>query len=155
MDAPLDKFIEWYISLPVPQRQSIAEFVVFFNIGFEDVDTTDIHELHTTFVKKLLNYSHDRLKGTGLALLLRGNVEFLIRKWGTREGYTQSEKFLLGVKEHFSATGEEFMVEKAIKFLRELPFKQEQWMSTNDKWQELAESYFSDSYIDHWRKDLS
>jgi hypothetical protein len=155
MDSPLGKFIEWYGSLPVPQRQSIAEFVVFFNTGFDDVDTIDMHKIHTNFVKKLLKYSHDKLKGTGLALLLRGNIDFLIRKWGTKEGYKQSEKFLIGAKDHFSATGEEFMAAKAIKFLRELPFKQEQWVSTNEKWQELVESYLSDSYIDLWWKDLS
>lgn len=126
----------------------------FFNIGFDDIDSLNIHELHTNFVQKLLKYSHDRLKGAGLALLLRGNVDFLIRKWGTREGYKQSEKFLIGARDHFSATGEEFMETEVLKFLRELPFKQEQWVSTNEKWQELVESYLSDSYIDHWRKDL-
>jgi hypothetical protein len=95
------------------------------------------------------------LKGTGLALMLRGNVDFLIRKWGTREGCKETEIFLTGVKKHFSATGEEFMADRASEFLRELPFKQEQWVSTNEKWQELVESYLSDNYIDHWRKDLS
>jgi hypothetical protein len=87
--------------------------------------------------------------------MLRANVDFLIRKWGTREGWKESEEFLIGVKKHFSATGEEFMVDRARKFLRELPFKQEQWVSTNEKWRELVESYLSDSYIDHWWKDLS
>jgi hypothetical protein len=46
------------------------------------------------------------------------------------------------------------MADRARKFLMELPFKQEQWVSTNEKWQELVESYLSDSYIDHWWKDL-
>jgi len=155
MDSPLGKFIEWYMSLPVPQRQSIAEFVVFFNVGFDDIDTSDMDKICINFVNKLSKYSHDKLKGAGLALLLRCNVDFLIRKWGTREGYKQSEKFLIGARDHFSATGEEFMVDKTLKFLRELPFKQEQWVSTKEKWQELVESYFSDSYIDHWWKDLS
>ena len=108
MDSPLKKFIEWYLSLPVPHRQSIVEFVIFFNIGFDDIDTTKMEDLHNAFVKK-----------------------------------------------HFSATGEEFMTDRASEFLRELPFKQEQWVSTNEKWQELVESYLSDNYIDHWRKDLS
>lgn len=155
MDSPLEKFIEWYMSLPVPHRQSIVEFVIFFNIGFDDVDTTNIEELQDAFVQRLSKYSHDKLKGTGLALMLRGNVDFLIRKWGTKEGYKESEKFLTGVKEHFSATGDEFMADRARKRLRELPFKQEQWVSTNEKWRELVESYLSDSYIDHWWKDLS
>ena len=82
-------------------------------------------------------------------------IDFLIRKWGTREGCKDSENFLIGVKKHFSVIGEKFMVDRAHKFLRELPFKQEQWVSTNEKWRELVESYLSDSYIDHWWKDLS
>jgi hypothetical protein len=44
MDSPLEKFIEWYMSLPVPHRQSIVEFVIFFNIGFDDIDTTNMEE---------------------------------------------------------------------------------------------------------------
>jgi len=155
VDSPLEKFIKWYMSLPVPQRQSIVEFVIFFNIGFEDIDTINMEELQNAFVKKLSRYSHDKLKGTGLALMLRGNVDFLISKWGTREGCEESKKFLTGAREHFSAVGEEFMADRARKFLMELPFKQEQWVSTNEKWRELVESYFSDSYIDHWWKDLS
>ena len=155
MDSPLEKFIEWYMSLPVPHRQSIVEFVIFYNIGFDDLDTTDMEELHNKFVRKLTKYSRDKLKGTGLALMLRGNVDFLIRKWGTRIGCKESKKYLIGVKEHFSDTGEVFMVERASKLLRELHFKQEQWVSTNEKWLELVETYLSDSYIDHWRKDLS
>ena len=135
--------------------KAIVEFVIFFNIGFDDIDKTNMEELHNAFVKKLSKYSHDKLKGTGLALMLRGNVDFLIRKWGTREGCKESEKFLIGVKEHSSATGEEFIADRARKFIRELPFKQEQWVSTNEKWRELVESYLSDSYIDHWWKDLS
>jgi hypothetical protein len=71
MDSPLKKFIEWYLSLPVPHRQSIVEFVIFFNIGFDDIDTTKMEDLHNAFVKKLSRYSHDKLKGTGLALMLR------------------------------------------------------------------------------------
>jgi len=47
------------------------------------------------------------------------------------------------------------MADSARKFLKELPFKQEQWVSTNEKWRELVESYLSDSYIDHWWKDLN
>ena len=66
------------------------EFVIFFNIGFEDIDTTKMEELHNAFVKKLSRYSHDKLKGSGLALMLRGDVDFLIRKWGTREGCKES-----------------------------------------------------------------
>ena len=155
MDSPLEKSIEWYMSLPIPHRQSIAEFVIFFNIGFDDIDTTNMEELHNAFVKKLSKYSHDKLKGTGLALMLRANVNFLIRKWATREGWKESEEFLIGVKKHFSATGEGFMVDRAHKFLRELPFKQEQWLSTNETYRELVESYLFDSYIDHWWKDLS
>ena len=58
MDSQLEKFIEWYMSLPVPQRQSIVEFVIFFNIGFDDIDTTNMEELHNAFVKKLSKYSH-------------------------------------------------------------------------------------------------
>ena len=77
MDSPLEKFIEWYMSLPVPHRQSIAEFVIFFNIGFDDIDTTNIEELHDAFVKKLSKYSRDKLKGTGLALMLRANDQTL------------------------------------------------------------------------------
>ena len=110
-----------------------------------------IDEEFTRFVEE----AHQRVKGTGLALMLKSNVDFLIRKWGMREGLKESEKFLIGVKEHFSATGEDFMADRARKLLRELPFKQEQWSSTNEKWRELVESYFSDSYIDHWWKDLS
>ena len=155
MDSPLEKFIEWYMSLPVPHRQAIVEFVIFFNIGFDDMDTTNMEELQNAFIKKLLKYSHDKLKGTGLALMLRGNVDFLIRKWGTREGLKESEKFFIGVQEHFSSTGEDFMADRTRKLLRELQFKQEQWSSTNEKWRELVESYLSDSYIDHWWKDLS
>jgi hypothetical protein len=155
MYSPLAKFVEWYMSLPVPQRQSIAEFVVFFNIGFDDIDTINMHENHTVFINKILKYSHNKLKGTGLALLLRGNVDYLIRKWETREGYKESEKIFIAAKDHFVAIGEEFMADKILKCLRELPFKQEQWVSTNEKWQELVESYLSDSYIDHWRRELS
>jgi hypothetical protein len=155
MDSPLGKFIAWYMSLPVPHRQSIAEFVIFFNIGFDDIDTTNMEELHNAFVKKLSKYSHDKLKGTGLALMLRANVDFLIRKWGTKEGWKESEEFLVRVKAHFSATGEAFMVDRAQEFLRELPFKHEQWVPTSEKWRELVESYLSDSYVDHWWKDLS
>jgi hypothetical protein len=117
MDSPLEKFIEWYMSLPVPHRQSIVEFVIFFNLGFDDIDTTNTRGLHNAFVKKLSKYSQDKLKGTGLALMFRGNVDFVIRKWGTREGCKESEKFLSGVKEHFSATGEEFMADRARKLL--------------------------------------
>ena len=49
VDSPLEKFIKWYMSLPVPHHQSIVEFVIFFNIGFEDIDTmVERSELTTT-----------------------------------------------------------------------------------------------------------
>jgi hypothetical protein len=79
MDSPLEKFIEWYISLPVPHRQSIVEFVIFFNIGFDDIDTTNMEELHNVFVKKLSKYSYDKLKGTGRVQRKRE-----IFSWGQR-----------------------------------------------------------------------
>jgi hypothetical protein len=69
MDSPLEEFIEWYLSLPVPHRQTIVEFVIFYNIGFDDIDTTNIEELHNAFVKKLSKYSHDKLKGTAFLAL--------------------------------------------------------------------------------------
>jgi len=36
----------------------------------------NMEELHNAFVKRLSKYSHDKLKGTGLALMLRGNINF-------------------------------------------------------------------------------
>jgi hypothetical protein len=92
VDSPLEKFIDWYLSLPVPHRQSIVEFVIFYNIGFDDIDTTNFEELHNAFVKKLSKHSHDKLKGTGLVLMLRNNADFLVRKWGTRKGCNVSKK---------------------------------------------------------------
>jgi hypothetical protein len=86
MDSPIKKFIEWYISLPVPHRESIAEFVIFFNIGFDDLDTTNNGELHDEFIRKLKEYSNDNLKGTGLDLMLRANVNFLMSRFGTKNG---------------------------------------------------------------------
>ena len=155
MDSPIEKFIEWYMSLPVSHRQSIAEFVVLFDIGFDGIATRNIEELPNAFVRKLSRYSHDKLKGTGLALMLRANVNFLIRKRGNREGWKESEEFLLGAKEYFTATGKGFMVDSANKFLKELPFKREQWISTSEKWEKLVESYLSDEYLDRWWKDMS
>ncbi|MFC1825514.1 hypothetical protein ACFL9T_22610 [Thermodesulfobacteriota bacterium] len=46
MDSPLEKFIEWYMILPVQHRNSIVEFVIFFNIGFDDIDTKNMEKLH-------------------------------------------------------------------------------------------------------------
>ena len=67
----------------------------------------------------------------------------------------KSEEFLFGAKEHLTAEGKDFMVHSAKKFHRELQFRREQWMSTNDTWEKLIESYLSDKYVDNWGKDSS
>jgi len=76
-----------------------------------------MEEVYHASIKKLSEYSHYKLKGTGLVFMLRGNVDFFIRKWGMREGCKESAKFLIGVRKHFSATGKKIIADRACKLL--------------------------------------
>jgi len=154
MDSPIEKFIEWYMTLPVPHREGIASFVAAFNAGFEDVDQKEAKHQVEAFISRIAKYSQDKLRGTGLVLLLRANIDFFfIKKHGSRARWEETQNFLLSTKEHFKAQGKEFMVESANKFLSQLPFNREQWLSTGAKWQELKESHLSDEYVDQWWKE--
>ena len=59
MESPINVFLKWYQTLPIPHRQEIAAFVVGFNPGFEWVDTSDPKTLVSNFEEKLKSYSDD------------------------------------------------------------------------------------------------
>ena len=151
MKSPVDAFLDWYKSLPVPHRQEIAAFIMQFNPGFEVADAFDLENLVARFEEKLKNYTDDKFFGVGVSLALRANIGFLfMRKRGSREGWQETKAFLQSAKERFDEEGQFIMVESAEKLLREMPFKIEQWIATSEKWKALLAKEFSDEYIDHW-----
>lgn len=151
MKSPIEAFLDWYKSLPVPHRQEIAAFIMQFNPGFEVADAFDLENLVARFEEKLKNYTDDKFFGVGISLALRASIEFLfMRKRGSREGWQETKVFLQNAKERFAEEGQDFMVENAEKLLREMPFKEEQWIATSEKWKALLAGEFSDEYIDRW-----
>jgi len=151
MKSPIDAFLDWYKSLPVPHRQEIAAFIMQFNPGVEIGDASDLENLVARFEGKLKSYAEDRFFGVGVSLTLRAGVEFLfMRKRGSREGWQETRGFLQSAKERFVDEGQDIMVESAEKLLREMPFKIEQWIATSEKWKALLAEEFSDEYIDQW-----
>lgn len=150
MKSPINAFLEWYRSLPVPHRQEIVELVVQFNPLYEGVDAFGLDTLNDEFETKLKEYSENRFLGVGVALSLRANIEFFLRWRGYREGWQRPRDFLERAKEHFAAEGKDSMVESANRFLQELPFREEQWIATINKWNQLINAQLSDEYIDKW-----
>ena len=151
MLSPIIAFLEWYRSLPIPHRQEIATFMVEFNPGYEEVDSFKLDTLIDEFEKKLIEYSEDKFLGVGVALSLRTSIEFFfIRNRGSREGWQKSRDYLNRAKQHFAADGKDFMIESINKFLQEFPFKEEQWLVTSNKWEQLISTRLSDEYIDTW-----
>lgn len=151
MKSPLEAFRYWYKSLPVPHRQEIAAFIMQFNPGFEVADASDLESLVLRFEEKIGSYTDDKFFGVGVALALRASIEFLfMRKRGSRAGWRETRDFLQNAKERFAEEGQDFMVESAEKLLREVPFKEEQWIVTSEKWKALLSEEFSDEYIDSW-----
>jgi hypothetical protein len=151
MKSPIDAFLDWYKSLPVPHRQEIAAFMMQFNPGFEVADAFDLENLVARFEEKLKSYTDDKFFGAGVSLTLRAGVEFLfMRKRGSREGWQETKDFLQSAKERFAEEGQDIMAESAEKLLREMPFKEEQWIATSEKWKALLAGEFSDEYIDRW-----
>jgi hypothetical protein len=151
MKSPIDAFLGWFKSLPVPHRQEISAFIMQFNPGFELADAFDLENLVARFEDKLKGYTDDKFFGVGITLSLRASVEFLfMRKRGSREGWQETRAFLHSAKARFAEEGQEIMAESAEKLLREMPFKIEQWIATSEKWKALLAKEFSDEYIDHW-----
>ena len=151
MKSPIEAFLDWYKSLPVPHRMEIAAFIMQFNPGFEVDNTFDLEDLAARFEEKLNSYTDDKLFGVGASLALRASVEFLfMRKRGSREGWQETKAFLQNAKERFAEEGQDFMVESAERLLRKIPFKEEQWIVTSEKWKALLNREFSDDYIDDW-----
>jgi hypothetical protein len=149
--SPINAFLEWWRSLPVPHRQEIATYVVEFNPGYEGVDAFELDTLIDEFEKKLKGYSENKFLGVGVALSLRTTIEFfLIRKRGSRKGWQNSRHYLDGAKQHFATEGKDWMVESINRCLQEFPFKEEQWIATNIKWKQLIDAQLSDEYIDKW-----
>ena len=151
MKSPIEVFLNWYKSLPVPHRQEIAAFIIQFNPGFEVADAFNLENLVARFEEKLKSYTDDKFFGVGVSLALRASIEFLfMRKRGSREGWQETRDFLQSAKERFAEEGQDFMVESAEKLLRKVPFKEEQWIVTSEKWKALLAGEFSDEYIDRW-----
>lgn len=151
VESPINAFLEWCRSLPIPHRQEIAELVAQFNPGYEGVDAFELDTLIDEFETKLKGYSENKFLGVGVVLSLRASIEFfLMRKRGSREGWQKSRDFFEGAKEHFAAEGKDSMVESASRFLQELPFREEQWIATSKKWNQLINAQLSDEYIDKW-----
>ena len=125
--------------------------MVQFNPSYEGIDAFELDTLIDKFETKLKGYSEDKFLGVGVALSLRANIEFFFMgRRGSRDGWQKTRDWLKGAKEHFMAQGKESMVESADRFLQELPFKQEQWIATSKKWNQLIKAQFSDEYIDRW-----
>ncbi|MEW6670124.1 MAG: hypothetical protein AB1427_00390 [Thermodesulfobacteriota bacterium] len=151
MKSPIEAFLDWYKSLPVPHRQEIAAFVMQFNPGFEAADAVDLVNLVTGFEEKLGSYTEDKFFGVGVTLVLRASIEFLfMRKRGSRAGWQETRDFLQNAKARFAAEGQDVMAENAEKLLLKIPFKEEQWIVTGEKWKVLLAGEFSDAYIDRW-----
>jgi hypothetical protein len=152
MKSPIIAYLEWYRTLPIPHRQMIAALMVEFNPGYEGIDALALDTLIDEFEAKLKGYSEDKLIGVGAILSLRANIEFFLRKKGYHEGWQRPRDWLNGAKEYFAAERKDSMVESANRFLRELPFKKEQWIVTIKKWDQLINIQLSDEYIDKWWK---
>ncbi len=120
--------------------------------GLTPLSPLDFEKLPEHFEEKLFTYSNDPFKGIGVALMLRESIEFLImKKRGSREGWLETKEFLQRGKDYFSKEVQNNMVGSANKMLNEMPFKEEQWISTGKKWRELLSNQRSDDYIDQWR----
>ena len=96
----------------------------------------------------------NELLGVGVALTLRATIEFFfIRRRGTRAGWDVTRAFLSGAKEFFASKGMDGMVESAERFLREVPFKEGQWLASAERWRTLTDTALSDASIDTWWND--
>lgn len=55
MLSPISAFLEWYASLPVPQRRDIASFVSHFNLGYDEVLAVE-SGIEEAFVRVVTRY---------------------------------------------------------------------------------------------------
>lgn len=150
MQSPILAFLEWYSSLPVPQRRDIASFVSHFNLGYDEVLAVD-NRIEDAFVRCVMRYDDDKFHGVGVALTLRATIEFFfIRRRGSRAGWDDTRAFLAGAKSFFASKGMDDMVESAESFLREVPFKEGQWLASAERWRALTDTALSDESIDAW-----
>lgn len=151
MASPVTSLIKWYSDLPVAHRQDIAAFICAFNLGFEDVDSDDLDNIHQQFVELLKRYENDKMKGTGLCLLLRSQIEFFfINKRGSKESWKKTEETLRDAKSHFAENGDDNMVASAQRMLDGLEFRSEQWIAVCKKWDEMRAVHLTDERIDSW-----
>lgn len=150
MESPLGKFIEWYESLPITQRQDIGAIIGMSCPGFGDLGlSTELEDIPKKFVFSLKECLENRQKEIGMVLLVRSAVEFFfIGKRSDPNSWKESEAILRKLaKEKGSETFE--------KSANEKQFQSQQWKATCEKWNQLFDDSLNDKCLDFYHSQLN
>lgn len=142
MKSPIERFIEWYKSLPISHRQDIAALVSSYCPGFGSVDiTADLDVLPDLFVEAVRSYQDGSFREIGATLSLRSFIQLIfIDKRSDRNGWKDTEESLASLaKEKGSET--------FTRMANEVPFKAEQWIASCEKWNKLVADHISDQKL--------
>jgi hypothetical protein len=151
MESPVTVFLAWYQSLPVHQRQYLAEFASAFNPGFEEVHAADGADKIAAFTEFVRRYENEKARAVGLMLTLRASVDFFfVRGHGSSASWDERRAFLAEAQRHFASDGNDFMVEQARTYAREIEFQEAQSLVTAEKWRQLVAANLSDESLDAW-----
>lgn len=150
MESPLKKFIEWYESLPVNQRQDIGALIGMSCPGFGELGlSTELEYIPKKFIFSLKECLDNRQKEIGMVLLVRAAVDFFfIRKRSDLHFWKESEAILRKLaKEKGSETFE--------KSANEKQFEGQQWKMTCEKWSRLLDECLNDESLDFYQVQVN
>ena len=139
MTSPIDAFLSWYSSLPVSHRHDIAGVVGNSLMGYESIDFGDSPDAAVEkFIAITTLAKQSPFKEVATVLSLKGFIQFFfIDKRSDRAGWSQSKGVLNELAE--SDDSELFQ-----KMAREARFREEQWIASCKKWDELVSQQISD-----------
>lgn len=139
MESPLQKIIDWYLSLPVEQRSDIAFMVGSVSPGFDIKSLiADLDQLENIFLETLEKAKQSKLSEVGMVVLLRGAIpHFVIRNRKSPEDWKKNTQFLndMSVEMDYPVFEES---------ARKMEFRSAQWQSTCKKWASIEASFSSD-----------
>ncbi len=139
MESPIDKFVDWYLSLPKSHQMDIGAIVGSCCPGF-DFDISDIDKISFRFIDGVKRSLVNRQLEVGMTLLLKSAIEFYFISRRSNESDWVETKLKL------EALAKKTNSEKFANSARETEFRAKQWVATCKKWYEVRE-YFTDDYL--------
>lgn len=156
MESPIRSFLSWHNSLPVTHRRLIAMVLFYYVPWFGKIDPKDIENVTVKFEGKLKEYIEDKRLSVGIIMTIRACIDFfIIRKYGSEEGWAQTKEFYENTADHYSFSNytddeKEELLDISASSLRSMSFERMQWRATCNKWQSLVSNELSDVYIGVW-----